>query len=64
MLAARMDRAGQTSVRGCVDPETAAWLLLSILSARPLRAAAMPDEGRREADVTVLSLRVPFLQAR
>ena len=36
------------------DPEAAAWLLLSVLSARRLRAAAMP--GNLEPAVTALTL--------
>lgn len=37
-------RQGQAegSIRPGANPEAAAWLLLSVLSARPLRAAAMP----------------------
>ncbi|HEV2373694.1 MAG TPA: hypothetical protein VGS19_16160 [Streptosporangiaceae bacterium] len=31
------------AVRASADPAAAAWLLLSVLSARRLRAAAMPD---------------------
>jgi AcrR family transcriptional regulator len=38
------------------DPEAAAWLLLSVLSARRLRAAAMPPA--LEPAVTALALRV------
>jgi AcrR family transcriptional regulator len=30
-------------IRSGIDPDAAAWLLLSVLSARRLRAAAMPD---------------------
>ncbi|HXS63563.1 MAG TPA: helix-turn-helix domain-containing protein [Streptosporangiaceae bacterium] len=37
------------------DPEAAAWLLLSVLAARRLRAAAMPDGI--ESAVTALALR-------
>ena len=38
-------RRGQAAgaIRPDVDPDAAVWLLLSTLSARPLRAAAMPD---------------------
>ena len=43
------------SVNPDADPEAAAWLLLSVLSARRLRAAAMP-EGTEPA-VTALALR-------
>ena len=43
------------SVRSDTDPEVAAWLLLSVLSARRLRAAAMP--AGLEPAVTALALR-------
>jgi AcrR family transcriptional regulator len=42
------------SVRAGADPEAAAWLLLSVLSARRLRGAAMPDS--LEPAVTALAL--------
>jgi AcrR family transcriptional regulator len=42
-------------VRADADPEAAAWLLLSVLSARRLRAAAMPDSI--EPAVAALTLR-------
>ena len=42
-------------VRPDTDPEAAAWLLLSVLSARRLRAAAMPAD--LEPAVTALALR-------
>ena len=41
-------------VRPDADPDAAAWLLLSVLSARRLRTAAMPD--RLEPAVTALAL--------
>ena len=41
-------------IRADTDPEAAAWLLLSVLSARRLRAAAMPDS--LEPQVTALAL--------
>jgi AcrR family transcriptional regulator len=41
-------------IRADADPEAAAWLLLSVLSARRLRAAAMPDS--LEPEVTALAL--------
>jgi AcrR family transcriptional regulator len=44
-------------IRADAHPEAAAWLLLSILFARPLRAAAMPDPDRLEGDVAALALR-------
>ncbi len=34
----------------------AAWLLLSVLSARPFRAAAMPDRDRLEDGVAAIAL--------
>jgi Bacterial regulatory proteins, tetR family len=42
-------------VRADIDPQTAAWLLLSMLSARGLRGAAMP--AGLEPAVTTLALR-------
>jgi AcrR family transcriptional regulator len=44
-------------VRPDADPEAAAWLVLSVLSARRLRAAAMPDADQLDAGVTALVLR-------
>src|SRR5215472_2935184 len=41
-------------IRPDVDPQAAAWLLLSVLSARRLRAAAMP--GDLEPSVTAVAL--------
>jgi AcrR family transcriptional regulator len=51
-------RQGQAdgTIRGDVDPGTAAWLLLSVLSSRPFRTAAMPDNKRRESSVAALVL--------
>ena len=43
-------------IRAGIDPEAAAWLLLSVLSARPLRAAAMPRPSRLESAVAALAL--------
>ena len=45
------------SVRGDVSPDAAAWLLLSVLATRPLRAGAMPGADRLEPDVGGLALR-------
>ena len=52
-------RRGQLdgSVRGDVSPDAAAWLLLSVLATRPLRAGAMAGAGRLEPDVGGLALR-------
>jgi AcrR family transcriptional regulator len=51
-------RRGQADgdIRADLDPEAAAWLLLSVLSARPFRSATMPDPDRLESSVTVLAL--------
>ncbi len=51
-------RHGQAEggIRPGTDPVAAAWLLLSVLSSRPLRAAAMPHPDRLEAGVTALAL--------
>lgn len=51
-------RQGQADgdISGDVDPEAAAWLLLSVVSARRLRAAAMPDPDRLEGPVATLAL--------
>ena len=51
-------RRGQQdgSVRADVNPAAAAWLVLSVLSARPLRAGAMADESL-VPDVGGLALR-------
>ena len=51
-------RRGQAegNIRADLDPEAAAWLLLSVLSARPLRAAAMPRPSRLESAVAALAL--------
>ncbi len=51
-------RRGQRdgSVRRDVNPEAAAWLVLSVLATRPLRAGAATDAGI-ERDVDALALR-------
>ena len=51
-------RQGQAdgTIRADADPEAAAWLLLSVLSSRPLRTAAMPDRDRHERSVIALVL--------
>jgi AcrR family transcriptional regulator len=41
-----------------LDPEAAAWLLLSLLSTRAFRAAVTPDHDRVEDGITALALRV------
>ena len=52
-------RRGQADgdIRADLDPEPAAWLLLSVLSARPFRTAAMPDRDRLETGGAALTLR-------
>ena len=47
---------GDGSVRGDVNPEAAAWLLLSVLATRPLRAGAMGGAGGLEPEVGGLAL--------
>jgi AcrR family transcriptional regulator len=47
---------GDGSVRGDVNPEAAAWLLLSVLATRPLRAGAMAGAGGLEPEVGGLAL--------
>ena len=54
-LADLIERAqAESGVRPDADPRAAAWLLLSVLSARRMRAAAMPDG--LEPAVTALAL--------
>ena len=48
------DAQARGGVRPDADPEAAAWLLLSVLAARRLRAAAMP--AGLEPAVTALTL--------
>jgi AcrR family transcriptional regulator len=54
-LVRRAQAQADGGVRADADPEAAAWLLLSVLSARRLRAAAMPDSI--EPAVAALTLR-------
>jgi AcrR family transcriptional regulator len=44
------------SIRHDVDPEAAAWLLLSVLCTRSLRAAGQPGPGSLEPGVAALTL--------
>jgi AcrR family transcriptional regulator len=53
-LLRRAQADGSISAR--TDPETAAWLALSILSTRPMRATSMPDPDHLEPGVTALTL--------
>jgi AcrR family transcriptional regulator len=51
-------RQGQAdgTIRADADPAAGAWLLLSVLSSRPFRTAAMPDHDSRESRVAALAL--------
>jgi len=53
-------RRGQAdgSIRADVSPEAAGWMLLSLLSARPWRAALMPGPGLEDevADLALQAL--------
>jgi hypothetical protein len=53
-------RRGQADgdIRAGLDPEPAAWLLLSVLSTRAFRGAVAPDGDRVEDGVTALALRL------
>lgn len=53
-------RRGQADgdIRADLEPEPAAWLLLSVLSTRAFRAAVAPGPGRVEDGVTALALRL------
>jgi AcrR family transcriptional regulator len=53
-------RQGQADgdIRSGIDADAAAWLLLSVLSARHFRSAAMPAADRAEASVAALALDV------
>lgn len=52
-------RRGQAdgSIRADLEPDAAAWLLLSVLSSRPFRTAAMPNSEKSEGSVADLVLR-------
>jgi AcrR family transcriptional regulator len=51
-------RQGQAegTIRADADPRAGAWLLLSVLAARPFRTTAMPDRRRCERNVAALAL--------
>jgi AcrR family transcriptional regulator len=53
-------RRGQADgdIRADLDPEPAAWLLLSVLSTRAFRTAVAPEPDRVEDGVTALALRL------
>ena len=46
------------SVRPDLDPETAAWWLLSLVASQGFRTAAVPDPARLEAGVGAMTLRM------
>jgi hypothetical protein len=54
-------RRGQAdgSIRADADPEASAWMVLSVLSARPWRAAVMPGPGRGVAGLALQALVPP-----
>jgi hypothetical protein len=47
---------GDGTIRADADPETAAWVLLSILASRSFRIAAMRRRERHESGVVALVL--------
>jgi AcrR family transcriptional regulator len=53
-------RRGQADgdIRADVDADAAAWLLLSVLAARPWRAEGLGADGERETAVAELTLRI------
>jgi AcrR family transcriptional regulator len=55
---ATLIRRGQSEgdLRRDIDPGAAAWLLLSMLATRPLRAATMPHPRRHEPAIAALTL--------
>jgi AcrR family transcriptional regulator len=59
----RRGRADGT-VRGDLDPEPAAWLLLSVMSAQPFRTRAMPAGHGLENAVVALTLRALLPEGR
>ncbi|MFG3166062.1 TetR/AcrR family transcriptional regulator [Streptomyces sp. NPDC048200] len=58
MLAGLLSR-GQSAgdIRDDIDPQTAAWWLVSLLAGRSFRAAVVPDRDAMEAELTELALR-------
>ncbi|MFJ8196810.1 TetR/AcrR family transcriptional regulator [Streptomyces sp. NPDC096152] len=54
-LLRRGQRAGD--IRDDIEPEAAAWWLISLLAGRSFRAAVAPDQDVLEADLTRLALR-------
>lgn len=58
-MIAELIRRGQSAgdVRDDVDPNTAAWWLVSFLAGRSFRAAVVPDRDAVEAELTRMALR-------
>jgi AcrR family transcriptional regulator len=56
---AELLRRGQSAgdVRDDIDPQTAAWWLVSLLAGRSFRAAVVPDRDSVEAELTRMALR-------
>lgn len=60
-------RRGQADgdIRAEIDPETGAWLLISVLATRPLRGAATtPNGGHLENDLTALAIQAVLTPTR
>ncbi|MET7771740.1 TetR/AcrR family transcriptional regulator [Nocardia sp. NPDC005366] len=55
-VVARGQRGGE--LRADLDPEAAAWMVLSFLSAHRFRSAVMPDRARLEDRIGAMTLRV------
>ncbi|MDH6133680.1 hypothetical protein P3T37_003078 [Kitasatospora sp. MAA4] len=56
-------RHGQATgdIRADADPAAVAWLLLSLISARPLRLAAMPQDARDRLDTAIATMAAGLL---
>ncbi|MDH6114616.1 AcrR family transcriptional regulator [Kitasatospora sp. MAP12-15] len=56
-------RHGQVTgdIRADADPGAAAWLLVSLISARPLRLAAMPEDARNRLDAAIAAMAAGLL---
>ncbi|MFE4603685.1 TetR/AcrR family transcriptional regulator [Kitasatospora indigofera] len=56
-------RLGQAAgdVRPGPDPDAAAWLLVSLISARPLREAAIPDGDRQRLEGAIAAMAADLL---
>ncbi|MGW7007363.1 TetR/AcrR family transcriptional regulator [Streptomyces sp. NPDC054933] len=56
-------RHGQVAgdVRADADPAAVAWLLVSLISARPMRLAAMPEDARDRLDAAIAAMAAGLL---